>query len=171
MQSEGGNIILTKESALVSSYSDEYDSFIESKDILDSIVKSAGGSVWDNITDILKVKIVGAKEYLGYTLPLLIVTISVLLIDIAIRRLQLSSFFRLFNNKASYSLSKVKEAFKMPEKSKEYKPVRTADVIKNNKNNVTSTENTVKEKPPEKKQESSVSSLLEAKEAKSRKKL
>ena len=166
VQYEGDKVILSKESAIVSSYSDEYDAFIKSGEVINTVVNNANGDVWDNIKDILKIKLLGAKEYIGYTLPLLILSIILLVMDIAVRRLQFHQLIRSISNKSSASVVKVKEAYNAIDKKKrkEFKPqvVESKKEVKVDKK---------KKESIDDKKSSSVSSLLEAKETNVRKKL
>ena len=171
VQYKDGKVILSKESAIVSSYSDEYDAFLKSGEVINTVVSNANGEVWDNIHDILKIKLLGAKEYIGYTLPLLILIIIILLIDITIRRLQFGSFIRAITQKSSAGVEMVRDVYTTRVKPKVFKPESEE------KQKVAKTDKKVKEKKDfgkeaeEKKPTTSVSSLLEVKETKGRKKL
>ena len=170
VQYKDGKVILSKESAIVSSYSDEYDAFLKSGEVINTVVSNANGEVWDNIHDILKIKLLGAKEYIGYTLPLLILIIIILLIDITIRRLQFGSFIRAITQKSSAGVEMVRDVYTTRVKPKVFKPESEE------KQKVAKTDKKVKEKKDfgkeaeEKKPTTSVSSLLEVKETKGRKK-
>jgi uncharacterized membrane protein/uncharacterized protein YegL len=171
VQYKDGKVILSKESAIVSSYSDEYDAFLKSGEVINTVVSNANGEVWDNIHDILKIKLLGAKEYIGYTLPLLILIIIILLIDITIRRLQFGSFIRAITQKSFAGVEMVRDVYTTRVKPKVFKPESEE------KQKVAKTDKKVKEKKDfgkeaeEKKPTTSVSSLLEVKETKGRKKL
>lgn len=171
LQYKDGKVTLSKESAIVSPYSDEYDAFLESGEVINTVVSNANGKVWDNMHDIFKIKIIGAKEYIGYTLPLLVLIIIILLTDITIRRLQFNNLIRTITKKSAAGVEAIREIYGTRVKPKVFKPeaeenkaVKTAKKVKEKKE-------VVKETETDKKPATSVSSLLEVKETKGRKKL
>jgi hypothetical protein len=104
-------------------------------------------------------------------LPLLILIIIILLIDITIRRLQFGSFIRAITQKSFAGVEMVRDVYTTRVKPKVFKPESEE------KQKVAKTDKKVKEKKDfgkeaeEKKPTTSVSSLLEVKETKGRKKL
>ncbi len=167
LQSNGESILTNKESALAASYSDEYDSFVKSTGILEVVCRNANGKVWSDISDILKIKIIGAREYQGYIIPLFISAIVLILTDIAVRRLQVKSLIELISQKTGFKVNavdiKIRKA--KPVKVKIY--TEKEEYNSANKNKGTK----IKKDAEPVKEETSVSSLLKAKESEGRKKL
>ncbi len=164
-QQDNGKVVMNKESGLASSYSDEYNVFLTASSLLDSVCAATGGRIWESTDGLMEVKMVGARESSEHTLLFLILTLILLLCDVALRRLQLERLFR--KRSASEPVlaadREEREDLRTRENEKTTRPTKR-------RNRSADSEDA---RLPEKREaeEGSFSSLLRAKEEKGRKKL
>ncbi|GEM_PF-2453649 len=83
-----GNTTVSKEGAMSVRYSDEYDMFAKDLGYVKALCEEVGGSAdFDNLDDIMKIKITGADSRTSLATAFLIIAIILIMLDIALRRL------------------------------------------------------------------------------------
>ncbi|MCQ2427518.1 MAG: VWA domain-containing protein [Clostridia bacterium] len=83
-----GTPVMNREGALSVKYSDEYDMFSKDMGYVAATCEQTGGSsAWTDIRDILKTPLSVSEKHRSLTVPLLIAALCLIMLDIALRRL------------------------------------------------------------------------------------
>jgi len=93
-QRDGDTLLISKEQALASSYSDEYDAFAPQSAAVETVCAKTGGKVFASAKDILGEKLEGARRYSHLAPVFLPLGLLLLLFDVALRRLRLDGLGR-----------------------------------------------------------------------------
>ena len=174
-QDDEGNTVMDCENAMAVRYSDEYNVFIKNNGTVETLCKDTGGrGDWHNIDDILAVKMKDTKASRQFTLPFILAVTILVLLDIALRRLDLAAIFKRKEKEKSKDKNKDKLPEKVSAEATEKKEPKEAKEKKTDNRSADNKKNKEKDKNKEKKEPTQdpaggISDLLKEKEDMKRK--